>query len=65
MGKKSSNIDNVRSIESKASPQLELVFARKTGTVVLFPRAYAGTPAKSSESALKRLLDYAATLPGK
>jgi hypothetical protein len=65
MGKKSSNIDDVRPTVAKPSLQLELVFARKSGTVVMFPKARTTAAPASSESALKRLLDFAATLPGK
>lgn len=65
MGKKSSNTDDVRSADAKASPQLELIFSRKNGTVVMFPKARAASAPASTESALKRLLDFAATLPGK
>jgi len=65
MRKKGSNINDVHFPGPSNSPQLELIFARKSATVVAFPKAHVGTPAKSSDSALKRLLDYAATLPGK
>jgi hypothetical protein len=65
MGKKSSIVDGTHASGVKASPQLELSFARKSAAVVHFPKARVSTPAKSSDSALKRLLDYAATLPGK
>ena len=65
MRKKGSKFNDVHLPEPSNSPQLELIFARKSGTVVALPKAHAGTPAKSSDSALKRLLDYAATLPGK
>jgi hypothetical protein len=65
MGKKSSNTNDVRSADAKASPQLELIFARKSGTVVMFPKGRTIPAPASAESALKRLLDFAATLPGK
>jgi len=66
MGKKSSNIDASRSPKEIGSPQLELSFVRKSAALVQFPKQRSGAGAKPEEaSTLKRLLEYAATLPGK
>lgn len=69
MGKKSSNGEGARAMGAKASPQLELSFARTNGTgsnIVTFPRTHSVSRSSNSfESALRRLLDHAATLPGK
>jgi hypothetical protein len=65
MGKRSSSIDVSHSQEEALSPQLELSFTRRSAAVVQFPRPRADTEIKSSDATLKRLLEYAATLPGK
>lgn len=70
MGKKSSNKQQgAHELRTSASPQLELSFVRRasavSSNVVVFPKAMTAPQANSSsDSALKRLLDYAATLPG-
>lgn len=70
MGKKSSNKQpSVHKLQAGASPQLELSFVHRAiagcNNVVAFPRQLAAPQTKkTSDSALKRLLDYAATLPG-
>ncbi|RDI96856.1 hypothetical protein DVT68_19805 [Dyella solisilvae] len=65
MGKKSSKVDASRSLGGIPTPQMELSFARQSAAVVQFPKSRTDTAIKSSEATLKRLLEYAATLPGK
>lgn len=65
MRKKSSSVDTSRSFEGSRPPQLELSFARKSATVVQFPTPRGDAALKSSDATLKRLLEYATTLPGK
>jgi hypothetical protein len=65
MAKNRANVDVPRPVEEGFSPQLTLSFNRTSAEIVQFPKSHAGTTTKSSDATLKRLLEYAESLPGK